>query len=328
MTLVIGTDEAGYGPNLGPLVVAASVWQVDAAPAAAEATLARALALAAHAADPAVDLAPTRVTPLWTDSKQVYRGGNKTGGLMALEAGVLTALGIANGAVPSSWPAFAVATGIDDNALPPPEWPVLQVVPLPRVADAEACAARSTRIATALADAGVSLERITCRIVHPAEFNGHLTAGLNKSDILSAVTLTLAADTRRRAEAHAPVMIWCDRHGGRKHYAAVVARYFDCPLVQPIEETPTRSAYELLGSDCRIEFCVGGEARGPVALASMTAKYIRELAMEVFNRFWSERLPGLAPTAGYPVDATRWRREAAVAIRAAGITDEELWRQA
>ena len=30
MTLVIGTDEAGYGPNLGPLVVAATAWQVDA----------------------------------------------------------------------------------------------------------------------------------------------------------------------------------------------------------------------------------------------------------------------------------------------------------
>ena len=29
MTLVIGTDEAGYGPNLGPLVVAATAWRVD-----------------------------------------------------------------------------------------------------------------------------------------------------------------------------------------------------------------------------------------------------------------------------------------------------------
>jgi ribonuclease HIII len=26
---VIGMDEAGYGPHLGPLVISASVWQVD-----------------------------------------------------------------------------------------------------------------------------------------------------------------------------------------------------------------------------------------------------------------------------------------------------------
>ena len=29
MLYVVGTDEAGYGPNLGPLVIAATVWQID-----------------------------------------------------------------------------------------------------------------------------------------------------------------------------------------------------------------------------------------------------------------------------------------------------------
>ena len=29
---MIGVDEAGYGPNLGPLVVAASAWQVEPNP--------------------------------------------------------------------------------------------------------------------------------------------------------------------------------------------------------------------------------------------------------------------------------------------------------
>ena len=28
MLHVIGTDEAGFGPNLGPLVVSATVWQM------------------------------------------------------------------------------------------------------------------------------------------------------------------------------------------------------------------------------------------------------------------------------------------------------------
>ncbi len=29
MTFLIGTDEAGYGPNYGPLVVSATVWEID-----------------------------------------------------------------------------------------------------------------------------------------------------------------------------------------------------------------------------------------------------------------------------------------------------------
>ena len=33
MTIVIGTDEAGYGPNLGPLVVAATAWRIFASTA-------------------------------------------------------------------------------------------------------------------------------------------------------------------------------------------------------------------------------------------------------------------------------------------------------
>jgi len=28
MPYLLGTDEAGYGPNLGPLVISASVWEV------------------------------------------------------------------------------------------------------------------------------------------------------------------------------------------------------------------------------------------------------------------------------------------------------------
>ena len=44
MTLVIGTDEAGYGPNLGPLAVAATVWHVAAAPDVVEETLNAAVA--------------------------------------------------------------------------------------------------------------------------------------------------------------------------------------------------------------------------------------------------------------------------------------------
>ena len=63
MTLVVGTDEAGYGPNLGPLVVAASAWRL-AAPAD------RAEEVFANLAGGTWNAAPG---PLWADSKTITR---------------------------------------------------------------------------------------------------------------------------------------------------------------------------------------------------------------------------------------------------------------
>jgi hypothetical protein len=179
----------------------------------------------------------------------------------------------------------------------------------------------------------VRLERVACRGIYPGEFNALLDDGLNKSDILSAATLDLAA-ALRAAVPDEPAVVWCDRHGGRKRYGGLVARHFDAPLVQPLEESPSRSAYRVPAGDspptkpCRIEFCVGGESRAPVALASMAAKYVRELSMHAFNTFWASRLPGLRPTAGYPTDALRWRHDAAAAIEQAHVAADDLWRRA
>jgi len=43
-TLVVGTDEAGYGPNLGPLVIGATAWVAAAAPGDVEPLFAAAAA--------------------------------------------------------------------------------------------------------------------------------------------------------------------------------------------------------------------------------------------------------------------------------------------
>jgi hypothetical protein len=44
-----------------------------------------------------------------------------------------------------------------------------------------------------------------------------------------------------------------------------------------------------------------------VALASVVSKTLREHWMDSFNAHWAARVPGLKPTAGYPVDAARFR---------------------
>src|SRR5262245_28260350 len=93
MPYVIGTDEAGYGPNLGPLCVGATVWEIDHAidPATLYKPLKRCVTNSVNRA------AEKRV--VWADSKAVYKNGC---GMGHLERGVLTALSLA-GHSPTVW---------------------------------------------------------------------------------------------------------------------------------------------------------------------------------------------------------------------------------
>jgi len=326
MTLVIGTDEAGYGPNLGPLVIGATAWQVDAAAERAETVMEEAVREALAAAE----------TPIvWRDSKEVYRGG---AGRDLLLHSALAAIGMAHGWAPRSWQDLAamlhhIAPAAGDAS---PEWRALAGVSLLDDDETAAVMADAERLTQRLAGRGVRLCSIRCRCVYPGTFNRLIDSGLNKSDILSRETLALAAGLAAElGTADAPTLIWCDRHGGRKRYAGVIAAAFGVQA-EPLEETPHCSAYRLGGSglfagppatETLLEFSVQGERRPPVAVASLTAKSVRELAMEQFNRFWCAHQPNLAPTAGYPVDAARWRDEAAPALERLGVAPAQVWRQ-
>ena len=63
-----------------------------------------------------------------------------------------------------------------------------------------------------------------------------------------------------------------------------------------------------------------------VALASMISKYVRELLMGEFNRFWQTHVPGLEPTAGYPGDSRRFFKAIRPALLKLGIAKRAVWR--
>src|SRR5262245_57685824 len=93
MPVFIGVDEAGYGPNLGPLVVAATVWEVaDGIDCETFYKLLRRVIV--NTVEKAGD---RRV--VWADSKAVYKAGN---GFDHLERGVLAALATF-GCTPRAW---------------------------------------------------------------------------------------------------------------------------------------------------------------------------------------------------------------------------------
>ncbi|MFM8817867.1 MAG: hypothetical protein ACKOHI_08385, partial [Phycisphaerales bacterium] len=64
----------------------------------------------------------------------------------------------------------------------------------------------------------------------------------------------------------------------------------------------------------------------PIALASMAAKFARELHMRRLNAFFARHVPGLAPTAGYVQDGRRFLDDVGAAAKRLGIAREALVR--
>jgi ribonuclease HII len=95
------------------------------------------------------------------------------------------------------------------------------------------------------------------------------------------------------------------------------------------EESSHRSVYRLTQTPRTLEiaFITGGDGcEFPIALASIYSKYMRELYMHAFNDYWSARIAGLNPTAGYYTDAQRWLKETSSAIGLCGVNRDMLVR--
>ena len=319
MPYLIGTDEAGYGPNLGPLVISASVWWVD--DSAAETDLYQRLkreVCKSHRGGGRIE----RVAI--ADSKLLYSPAQ---GLAVLERGVLAALALA-GRCPTSW--FDVWQLLDEPShgrLTSVPWHENYNVLLPLAADRDDLARLAPRLERGLARSGVRLVALRSRAVFPDEFNRATNELGNKAEALSRFTLELVADMLALC-AGEPVVIVCDKHGGRNYYGRLLQQQFPDPLIEVHGERAEHSLYRWGPSEARVEihFRAGGEDFLPAALASMTSKYLRELAMRAFNDFWCTRVPGLAPTAGYPRDARRFKTAIEPLQLAMGIADQLVWR--
>lgn len=324
MAYLIGTDEAGYGPNLGPLVIGCTVWRVPDGVEGEQ--LYERLPGIVPPGLPAVDCATG--TLRIGDSKSLYSPGS---GLAGLERAVFAALSIARDAsesMPREW--RSLLDRCDDSCT---RW--IDSIPwyagydgrVPCDASSDQIAESQRVLAGALAESQIELIAIRARLVFPQEFNERVQQCGSKGSALSLWTLELIA-RQLQAISQGPVLVQCDKHGGRNRYAALIQHVFPDHLVKVREETRAQSTYFWGPTGRRIEarFIAKGERILPAALASMCAKYLRERAMEAFNAYWQERVPDLKPTAGYPVDARRFRRDIAPRQRELAIPDTVLWR--
>jgi ribonuclease HII len=120
-----------------------------------------------------------------------------------------------------------------------------------------------------------------------------------------------------------------DRQGGRTHYMQDLMLAWPDAHAQIIAETDTLSRYRLErdGSFITLSFLVEAESQHlPVALASMIAKYVRELLMMRLNRYFQTLMPELKPTAGYTEDARRYLADIEPLISRLGVNRRGLVR--
>lgn len=319
MPYLVGTDEAGYGPNLGPLVVCATVWHVESIE---HTDLFARIAGITRPADDDSDAGDLVIG----DSKDLYKPGK---GLSGLEQGVITCLAAVKKR-PRSWKDIWKLVAAEDSAcfgeLPwyrdfddrlPVDFPTKEI------------SARTQRFQAACDRAKCQLTQIKSRVVHPSQFNTLVEDYGNKAFALSRTTFELITEIVGGLSSNEPVLVLCDKHGGRNKYGPLLNEFFPDILATVRAEGRARSAYQLGSGKQRREIVFQTKADQsflPAALASMVAKYLRELSMRAFNDFWTSRVKGLKPTAGYPVDAMRFKKQIRSVQRKLGIDDRILWR--
>ncbi len=321
-----GIDEAGYGPLLGPLCIGASAFR-----------------LAGDAA-PAIGSTPASPPDLWklldagvcrkpkdarrriavADSKKLKSAGKQP--LVHLERGVLSFAQLADAAGDiATDDALFAQLGVRARASALAPWHALSL-PLPEcMTAAEAGIARST-VRRALARGECELAHFGVTALDAPAFNALYRTLANKAHVNMSVVFEAVRhiDMLRGDE---PALLAIDRQGGRSDYTreldAHVARG---RRVRTIEENDTRSAYEV-GDGFVITFEVEAEERHlPVALASMGAKYTRELFMRRLNAWFAERMPGIEPTAGYVEDGRRFLTEVKPILVREAIPESEFTR--
>ena len=320
MPYLIGTDEAGYGPRLGPLLISISVWHVQRPPS--EVDLYDALSARISSARVRED-----DKLIINDSKKLYHSG---GSLRLLERSVLTCLG--GMAAPNRWPTtwrglWETLTGTLPEALDTLPWYVGYDEDLPIDATADEIERLRSPLIALWQEKQCTLVRFGTTAIFPEQLNRAIDELDSKAEVLTRATTALIADTLKTLPADAASIV-CDKHGGRNYYLPAIQRQFPETLVRVVKESQPESRYRFALDQQPIDICFrkGGESFLPAALASLGSKLLRELAMRAWNRFWIAEFPGLKPTAGYPADAVRFRQTVEPRCEETGLPLHSWWR--
>lgn len=337
----IGLDEAGLGPTLGPLVVGGFATRERGA---GEHDSLRDR-MQAVIGEPGCRDGRIEVG----DSKKIHTGSRK---LARLERTALATIVWVHGELPSTVGELFERVLVREFEVEAdrraPWWGMLDEA-LPIVVDRDDVLAAGERLASAAERADVEALWYRADLVDAARVNRELDeeheAGGTKNTWATHAVLRMAAQVHAEVEGR-QLTIACDRAGGRQGYSRELRRAFPA-LIDPVAgqaglfdslgeagalhvlgEARDVSRYRMSFSRREIElgFFVGGDRIDPrISWASILAKYLRELLLRPFNRYFAERVSGLRPTAGYPEDAKRFIDDVEQALGPDGGLERAAW---
>ena len=293
MQWLAGVDEAGLGPILGPLVIAGIAFTGEAGSDPWS-------ILQSHVSRLRHEKGKVRVA----DSKKVHSGVH---GLRRLEETSLTFWAVLHGELPATVEQWLKQLGCDLDPLRRCPWYQQLDIRLPLFADAGFVLLQAELIRRTMARHGMALSKIVVRPVDVEEWNGLIAQTNNKSrahfhaygEVISRLLDALPGNGHLVA----------DRCGGRMHYGTELRRLRPGARIEILREEPAISSYRLHQAEreALLTFAEKGEDRAfPTALASCFAKYTRELMIHVLNEWFTHKVTGILPTAGYFVDGHRF----------------------
>ena len=202
-TILIATDEAGYGPKLGPLVITATVWEIPGQ-CTDEVTLNE-------------FFAPLR-TPyegpdgpvVVDDSKAVFKPSQ---GLSALHTAVSAAIRWSGKRTENLIDWISVIAAKDVESILQTPW--FEDLGSERFLGGD----ETDALVDQWSQSGLRLLNVSSRIISARQFNSRCADGFNKADLLSESTIGLVRSVVDSVGSESQqVIVFCDRHGGRRYY--------------------------------------------------------------------------------------------------------------
>ena len=305
MATLVGIDEAGYGPLLGPLVASAVALEVPEGLLRADLWEVLGKTVSAQKRGLAGRL-------LIADSKKAY---NRKKGIDPLRRSVLAGLyAWQNGETQTETVADILSLICPQLLERIDLYPWYQALDAHRLGhDAADVSIAGGVLGKTMAEHGISISSIQSRCLDVAFYNDRVGKVKNKSKVLFTEICSLIQQTfEQEATGTEPMQVIVDRQGGRTHYLRELQRMFPGASLSVIREDKKISSYEMnrSGRIMRIHFCIKADSKYlTVALASMVSKYLREVMMASLNRHFCELCTDLKPTAGYWQDGQRFVKD-------------------